>query len=117
MSRTSEWRSRPLPKDWGRTRRRILRRDGGICYICGHPGANQVDHIIPVSAGGGEEDSNLAAIHEHPCHAAKTAREANARNPRAVSRKRTPEQHPGMIQSAAMKSPSGARVEGAPRKR
>lgn len=90
-------RTRPLPKNWGAIRRRILRRDQGICYICGKPGANQVDHIRPASQGGGDEDSNLAAIHEHPCHAAKTAREANARNPRAVPRKRAPEAHPGLI--------------------
>jgi 5-methylcytosine-specific restriction endonuclease McrA len=91
------WRTKPLPKDWGRTRRRVLRRDGGICYVCRKPGANQVDHIVPASAGGSDDDSNLAAIHQHPCHAAKTAQEANARNPRAVSRKRAPEPHPGVV--------------------
>jgi 5-methylcytosine-specific restriction endonuclease McrA len=117
MSRKTEWRSRPLPRDWGRTRRRILRRDGGVCYVCHKPGANAVDHIVPVSAGGSEDDSNLASIHERPCHAAKTAQEANARNPKAIPRKRAPEQHPGMIQSVAMNSPSGASKGGAPRKR
>lgn len=90
-------RVHPLPKDWGRIRRRVLRRDQGICYICGKQGADQVDHIVPASQGGGDEDENLAAIHESPCHAAKTAREANARNPKAVPRKRKPEAHPGFI--------------------
>jgi 5-methylcytosine-specific restriction endonuclease McrA len=87
----------PLPRNWGQIRRRILRRDQGICYVCGKPGANQVDHIVPASRGGGDEDENLAAIHAYPCHAAKTAREANARNPRAVQRKRKAEAHPGII--------------------
>jgi len=48
-----------------------------------------------VSQGGGEEDSNLAAIHESPCHARKTAGEANAANPMARPRKRAEERHPG----------------------
>jgi 5-methylcytosine-specific restriction enzyme A len=88
-------RVKPLPRDWARTRRRILRRDHGICYVCGKPGANQVDHIRPASQDGSEDDINLAAIHQYPCHAAKTAREANAVNPMARSRKREPEKHPG----------------------
>lgn len=90
-------RTKPLPKDWGQIRRRILRRDQGICYVCGKPGANQVDHIRPASQGGTDEDENLAAIHQYPCHAAKTAREANARNPLAVPRKRKAERHPGLL--------------------
>jgi len=91
----TSWRTKPLPPNWGRTHRRILRRDRGICYVCHGKGANSVDHIVPVSQGGGEEDSNLAAIHESPCHAAKTAREANAANPMARPRKREEEKHPG----------------------
>jgi 5-methylcytosine-specific restriction endonuclease McrA len=89
-------RTKPLPRDWGRTRKRILLRDQGVCYVCGRPGANQVDHIVPASQGGSDEDSNLGAIHEYPCHAAKTAREANAKNPLAQSRKREKERHPGL---------------------
>lgn len=96
------WRTQPLPPGWDRTRRRILRRDRGICYLCRRPGANQVDHVVPASQGGGEEDSNLAAIHEYPCHAAKTAREANAANPMAKPRKRDPEAHPGAARPIEM---------------
>ena len=71
-----------------------------MCYVCHGEGANGCDHIVPVSQGGGEEDSNLAAIHEHPCHAAKTAQEANAHNPMARSRKRPQEKHPGDVSGA-----------------
>ena len=93
----TSWRTKPLPKNWGRTRRRILRRDQGICYVCRGPGANQVDHVVATSNGGSDEDDNLAAIHSQPCHARKTAAEANARNPRAQPRKRAEEVHPGDI--------------------
>ena len=92
------WRTKPLPRGWERTRRRILRRDRHVCYVCHRDGADQVDHIVPVSQGGGEEDSNLAAIHGRPCHERKTAGEANAVNPMAVSRKRPQERHPGITE-------------------
>jgi len=97
---TKAWRTKPLPLDWGRTHRRILRRDRGICYVCHKPGARSVDHIVPSSRDGSEEDWNLAAIHEHPCHARKTALEANAANPMARSRKREEERHPGDVSGA-----------------
>lgn len=91
-------RTQPLPPHWDRTRRRILRRDGRICYVCHQPGATEVDHIIPASQGGSDQDDNLAAIHEDPCHSAKTIREALAHNWRATTpRKREPERHPGSI--------------------
>lgn len=41
----------------------ILRRDRGICHICKLPGADQVDHLTPVSKGGTDDLSNLAAAH------------------------------------------------------
>ena len=27
----------------------VFRRYGRICWLCGHDGANQVDHVIPVA--------------------------------------------------------------------
>ena len=93
----STWRSKPLPRNWAAIRRRVLSRDQGICYLCGKPGANQVDHVIPASQGGSDEDDNLAAVHMRPCHAAKTAREANAVNPKAQPRRRPQERHPGSL--------------------
>jgi hypothetical protein len=26
----------------------VIARDSGICWLCGHPGANSCDHILPV---------------------------------------------------------------------
>lgn len=26
----------------------VIARDGGTCWLCGHPGANSIDHVIPV---------------------------------------------------------------------
>lgn len=90
MSNNSR-RSAPLPNGWDRKRRRILRRDANICYVCHKAGATEVDHIVPVSRGGGDEDMNLAAICKD-CHASKTGREA-----RGGTRRREPEQHPGLV--------------------
>jgi 5-methylcytosine-specific restriction endonuclease McrA len=98
-----------LPPNWECTRRRILRRDRNICYVCRRPGAYQVDHIIPVSQGGSDEDSNLAAIHEHPCHEQKTAREANQANPMARPRRRKEEPHPGATEAATEKKAPATR--------
>lgn len=55
---------------------RILDRDMRICHVCHQPGADQVDHVIPVAEGGTDSDLNLAAIHGEPCHRRKTAAEA-----------------------------------------
>lgn len=44
-------------------RRRILERDGYVCWICGGPGANSVDHVIPRARGGTDDDDNLRAAH------------------------------------------------------
>jgi 5-methylcytosine-specific restriction protein A len=82
-------RSQPLPADWTKTRARILARDGHRCAMCGSR-ATDVDHIVPVSQGGSEVDSNLQSLcRTH--HASKTGREARAMRP---SRKRPPETHP-----------------------
>lgn len=43
-----------MPKRTGRRWRehtvpRVLRRDNGICHLCGRPGADTADHLIPWS--------------------------------------------------------------------
>jgi 5-methylcytosine-specific restriction enzyme A len=47
---------------WPRVRRAILVRDRWRCWVCGGR-ANQVDHLVPISAGGARLDPrNLKAI-------------------------------------------------------
>lgn len=63
-------------------RERIKERDCGLCQECrrqgkGRPGA-VVDHIEPLWKGGSDEGCNKELLC-HPCHDAKTAREAGER--------------------------------------
>ena len=88
------WRVAPLPRGWERKARRILRRDAYVCYVCRQYGADQVDHIVPVSQGGTDAEDNLAAIHDDPCHRVKTSREAHAAK---IPRLRAVEAHPGSV--------------------
>jgi len=111
---------------WGQKRRtpadyierhkaaRVLAAHAGICHLCGHPDATQVDHVtcwaewtIPnVSV---HDASNLRPAHGTPCptcgrdcHADKSKAEA-ARGraagyaKRAARGKRPIEKHPGAI--------------------
>jgi 5-methylcytosine-specific restriction endonuclease McrA len=50
-------------RPWRRTVAYVLRRDGHICWICGQPGADSADHVIPVAHGGTDHPTNLRAIH------------------------------------------------------
>lgn len=84
------WRVKPLPIGWTATVARILLRDGRVCYRCGR-WAGEVDHVVPASQGGGEDDTNLAAICT-ACHRKKTSAEAHAAR---IPRKRPVEEHPG----------------------
>ncbi len=89
-------RTQPLPPDWPRVRRRILRRDDYRCYLCGNP-ATDVDHKVPACLGGTDDDSNLAAICR-VCHRRKTAQEANLRHPlHRATKQRPADPHPGLL--------------------
>lgn len=70
----------------------VLREAGWICYDCGLPGADVVDHILPIHLGGAKRDkSNLGAMHQEPCHRIKTERENAARRAaRAAAKSGTP---------------------------
>jgi 5-methylcytosine-specific restriction endonuclease McrA len=47
-------------RKWRKARARILRRDGERCAYCGGH-ADQVDHVVPVFAGGSDKRENLVA--------------------------------------------------------
>lgn len=71
---------------WTKLRKRILERDNYLCQPCllekgiVHP-ASEVDHKIPKSQGGTDDDENLWAINSQ-CHKDKTIRE-NGGTPKA----------------------------------
>lgn len=107
---TWQYRSnRAVPGNWGRRKQTVKRRDHGICHVCQHDGADQVDHIISVSEwtrrqlpGSPHELTNLAMIHGERCqtcgqrcHKDKTAAEAAAAIQSAW--RRPAERHPGLI--------------------
>lgn len=57
----------PIP--WA-TRYRIMERDGFQCVVCGAQTKLTMDHIVPQSAGGGNEDDNLQTLCR-PCNTSK----------------------------------------------
>lgn len=66
-------------KVWDRLRKAVLLRDKGLCQPClardDVTSGNEVDHIIPKSQGGTDEETNLQVICK-ACHQVKTQREA-----------------------------------------
>lgn len=47
-----------------RKSRALFLADHDVCHICGHPGANVIDHVIPVAAGAHPRDQdNWAPAH------------------------------------------------------
>lgn len=85
-----------LPPDWAsHTVPRILHRDHHLCYLCGHAGADTIDHIQP---GDNHADWNLAAVHDRNpphCHRYKSSAEGHTAR-WAVREKRPAERHPGL---------------------
>jgi 5-methylcytosine-specific restriction endonuclease McrA len=56
-------------------RAKVMRRDGGICWLCHQPGADTADHVKPVSHGGSTVYSNLKAAHRS-CNSSRGNRAA-----------------------------------------
>ncbi|MDP2661878.1 MAG: HNH endonuclease [Dehalococcoidia bacterium] len=61
----------PIPQDvrWG-----VFKRDGYKCVKCGAESDLTVDHIIPVIAGGPNEESNFQTLCK-TCNSRKGARD------------------------------------------
>ena len=70
--------ARGYDRQWRNRRLVVLQRDKYLCQPCRRADrvrpAQEVDHVIPRSAGGTDDLDNLQAICRE-CHAAKTARE------------------------------------------
>lgn len=48
---------------WQRIRKQLL-AENDICWLCGHPGADSIDHVVPIRRGGEPfELSNLRPAH------------------------------------------------------
>ena len=83
-----------MPAGWSATRRHVL-DSSDVCYICGQPGADEVDHVLPRHRGGGEGRSNLQPVHR-ACHARKSSGEGNRRKAELKARRFRPkDRHPG----------------------
>ncbi len=77
----SGWRR---PANWERDRDIVMERDNYTCHVCGKPGADRVDHVIPQSQGGPDRLSNYAPIHDRVpphCHRTKTNQDKARRHP------------------------------------
>lgn len=100
---SSGWTERRRPQDdrstrdrlgvgegaWQRLRKQVLAEHEGICYVCGEPGATEVDHKQAIALGGARTDrANLAPIHASPCHEIKTQRELTILRRRAEATRR-----------------------------
>jgi 5-methylcytosine-specific restriction endonuclease McrA len=74
--RTRDHSQTPNPRAtyrWRRLSAAILSRST-TCWICGRPGADSVDHLTPIAAGGDPFDpANLAPAHT-VCNSARAAR-------------------------------------------
>ncbi|MEJ7746069.1 MAG: HNH endonuclease signature motif containing protein [Luteimonas sp.] len=65
-------------RPWRRIVERIKLRDNYICQLCKRVTVEgDVDHRIPLAKGGTDTDDNLQWLCRVPCHADKSAREAN----------------------------------------
>ena len=69
----------PNSKAWRTVRAAVLDRDNNACVQCGAGGRLEVDHKVPIAAGGAVLDEGNLQTLCRPCHFAKTGDEARAR--------------------------------------
>lgn len=48
---------------WERKRAAVFAQHGDVCWLCGRPGADTVDHVLPLAMGGTNELANLRPAH------------------------------------------------------
>ncbi|QGX08246.1 HNH endonuclease [Janibacter melonis] len=41
----------------------LLAASSGICHLCGHPGADCMDHVVPLYLDGEDEPHNMRPAH------------------------------------------------------
>lgn len=48
--------------------KKVIRDGNGVCWLCGHLGADAADHKVPLAQGGSDTVDNLAPAHHlEPC--------------------------------------------------
>lgn len=65
-------------------------RINDTCHICGHPGSDVLDHIVPLARGGSDDPANLAPAHhntECPDCGRRCNREKGAKNHAPIIRR------------------------------
>ncbi len=71
---------------------------GGICWLCDEEGADTIDHVLPVSAGGTNDPWNLRPAHR-ACNSAKGDKVITCGHPlwapRSIASGRCSKCHPG----------------------
>lgn len=69
-------------RPWQRVRAQVLAESGGICWLCGQPGATTVDHVAPLSRSehGALDPANLRAAHS-TCNSARGNRTTTQPSP------------------------------------
>jgi len=91
-------RKQRLPADWNTRRLIVLKRDRAICYLCGQPGADGVDHV---QAGDNHNLNNLRAVHDKTqpyCHRFKSSQEGHEAKASMKVKKNTPPPYPPRYQ-------------------
>jgi len=58
---------------WSERSKGVIARDRGVCWLCGYPGADTADHVVPRAHGGSDDPSNLRAAHR-ACNSARKDR-------------------------------------------
>lgn len=68
-------------RPYRRVREQVLAQDD-TCWLCGKPGADTIDHLVPISKGG----SLLDKTNLRPAHFACNSRRGDGRGKRQPSR-------------------------------